>query len=570
LTSIAAAVEILEMYGIDEDRVRPEVASQRDYEMVVLADTLLKEAGRDSLRNTVIAFTYGTSEASVRRRRASVRKKWPEAFERARADADRAIREAREAREAEARAYSEYIGYPAPGAGGDGAVDAAAGGPCGGAEEGASGPVGHDDGAGGFATGAPVLRGRAEPLHESAREQLEDVDEFFGIPSAAITSRGRSIRLEDGSWEKIGYDPKKVALLQALTYNDIEKLISEYEPPERDLGAERIERTLVACLADFQTGKTDLHGGTKELSERAIDILNQWDEELGHYDTIIMADLGDIVEGFGNTESQAQSNDLSMTDQYRVAVRLMYEGLRVLSEHCDTLVYVAVPSNHATFRNGVGAKRKSVNRTDNDWGLVVQEHIMSQVQVHQQYGKFMHVRFVRPADYEVSATVIAPDGTGAGFTHGDQSPSQDRMGQWWAQQGRVAGLDKAHVLFHGHHHNFRITQAGQCAWVICAPSLDNGSSWFTNRSGSISNTGMITVEIGGGRWYNPVLWEPRVGFEDAEGAKPSGLYMLTGKEPSGGAHRGLLNVRDSGVSKLASGSTLHEVTDPVDDLMDRL
>jgi hypothetical protein len=40
-------------------------------------------------------------------------------------------------------------------------------------------------------------------------ERLSDPDEFFGVPKEIITSRGKTVRLPDGSYEKIHYDPSK-------------------------------------------------------------------------------------------------------------------------------------------------------------------------------------------------------------------------------------------------------------------------------------------------------------------------------------------------------------------------
>ena len=46
--------------------------------------------------------------------------------------------------------------------------------------------------------------------------RLDDVDAFFNVPTSIITSRGKSTRLADGSWEKVTYRPQDEALLNAL------------------------------------------------------------------------------------------------------------------------------------------------------------------------------------------------------------------------------------------------------------------------------------------------------------------------------------------------------------------
>lgn len=40
-------------------------------------------------------------------------------------------------------------------------------------------------------------------------ERLGNPDEFFGVPKEIITSRGKTVRLPDGSYEKIHYDPAR-------------------------------------------------------------------------------------------------------------------------------------------------------------------------------------------------------------------------------------------------------------------------------------------------------------------------------------------------------------------------
>jgi predicted phosphodiesterase len=42
-------------------------------------------------------------------------------------------------------------------------------------------------------------------------ERLGNPDEFFGVPKEIITSRGKSVYMPDGSWEKITYDASKTA-----------------------------------------------------------------------------------------------------------------------------------------------------------------------------------------------------------------------------------------------------------------------------------------------------------------------------------------------------------------------
>lgn len=329
------------------------------------------------------------------------------------------------------------------------------------------------------------------------------VDDFFGIPMSVISSRSRTARLEDGSYEKITYDPKALTLLHSLSYEDVEKAVSNYKPKTKP--RPRTGGTLVACAADFQAGKTDMRGGTIELVDRVNAVLSRWSEELDHYDTIILADCGDVIENFTNVVSQAQTNDLSLTDQIRVAQRLMLETLMRLSEKCDRLIYVAVPSNHSAVRTGVGSKNRS-NAPDDDYGLLIQDNIELVLKDRPEYD---HVEFVRPLKWEHSVTVVTDDGTGVAFTHGDMAKNQANLNRWFADMahGHVGQMHLAHILVHGHFHTPAISMSGDCKWIVGAPSIDNGSAWFTNLKGASSPSAMLTFEARNGRVENWKMWE---------------------------------------------------------------
>ena len=331
-----------------------------------------------------------------------------------------------------------------------------------------------------------------------------DVDEFFGIPNSIITSRGKTQRLPDGSYEKVTYNPASMALIEALTYDDVSKAIENYVP-KRSENTSKIDDTLVVCAADFQTGKTSEGGGTVELIGRVLNILDQWARELPFYDTIIMADLGDIIENFTNVVSQSQTNDLSLTDQIRVAQRLLLETLMCLAPKCEHLIYVAVPSNHAAVRSGIGSKNRS-NSPDDDYGLLIQDNIQLAVTGRKE---FEHIEFVSPDKWEEAVTIVLDDGTGIAFTHGDLAGSMSKMSRWFADMSHAhrSSLHLADVLVHGHFHTPSISMSGDCRWIIGAPSIDNGSPWFSNGRGDRSPSAMLTFNVGGHSAYNWKLWE---------------------------------------------------------------
>lgn len=356
-----------------------------------------------------------------------------------------------------------------------------------------------------FNTSEATVRRRRRALRRKGRDDL-DRDAFFDLPVGAITKRGKTVRLADGSYEKIEYRPGALEMEEAkrLSYEDLEAVFREPLLP-KPAPAIHDDDTLVVCLADFQVGKTQSGGGTEDtvrLVRRAIkdiadDILFR-----DPYKRVILADVGDSTEGFWNVASQAQTNDLSLTDQIRVVQRLYAEALRTLAPLCESLYYVAVPSNHCAIRTGPG-KNSRANAPDDDFGIMISKNIED---ILEDREGFEHVEFFRPEKWEEAVTVDAADGTRIGFTHGHLAGTQSKVPGWFRDLafGRRSGLYDARILVHGHWHNFAVSQVGDSRWIVSCPSADRGSDWWTNVSGDSTKPAILTFEARGG---NASSWE---------------------------------------------------------------
>ena len=356
-----------------------------------------------------------------------------------------------------------------------------------------------------FHTSEATVRRRRRALKRKGRDDL-DRDAFFDLPVGAITKRGKTVRLADGSYEKIEYRPGTLEMEEAkrLSYEDLEPVFQEPLLP-KPAPAIHEDDTLVVCLADFQVGKTQSGGGTEDtvrLVRRAIkdiadDILFR-----DPYKRIILADVGDSTEGFWNVAAQAQTNDLSLTDQIRTVQRLYAEALRTLAPLCSSLYYVAVPSNHCAVRTGPG-KNSRANAPDDDFGIMISKNIEDIIEDREG---FEHVQFFRPEKWEEAVTVDAADGTRIGFTHGHLAGSQSKVPNWFRDLafGRRSGLYDARILVHGHWHNFGVRQVGDARWIISCPSADRGSDWWTNVSGDSTKPAILTFEARDG---NASSWE---------------------------------------------------------------
>lgn len=356
-----------------------------------------------------------------------------------------------------------------------------------------------------FNTSEATVRRRRRALKRKGRDELGR-DAFFDLPVGAITKRGKTVRLADGSYEKIEYRPGTLEMEEAkrLSYEDLESVFREPLLP-KPAPAIHEDDTLVVCLADFQVGKTQSGGGTEDtvrLVRRAIkdiadDILFR-----DPYKRIIIADVGDSTEGFWNVASQAQTNDLSLTDQIRTVQRLYAEAVRTLAPLCSSLYYVAVPSNHCAVRTGLG-KNSRANAPEDDFGIMISKNIED---ILEDREGFEHVEFFRPEKWEEAVTVDAADGTRIGFTHGHLAGSQSKVPNWFRDLafGRRSGLYDARILVHGHWHNFGVRQVGDARWIISCPSADRGSDWWTNVSGDSTKPAILTFEARDG---NASSWE---------------------------------------------------------------
>ncbi len=349
-----------------------------------------------------------------------------------------------------------------------------------------------------------VRRHRAKLKRRGAPDMGHDA--FFNdVPVDAILQRGKTIRLPDGSYEKITWKPGTAEMAEAkrVSYEDLNPVFQEPILPKPAKVADAT--TKVVCLADFQIGKGASGGGTEDtvrLVRRALKDIADDIRFRGPYERIILADVGDSTEGFWNVASQAQTNDLSLTDQIRVVQRLYAEALQLLAPLCESLYYVAVPSNHCAVRTGPG-KNSRANAPDDDFGIMISKNIEDIIAGRPGYG---HVTFHRPEKWEEAVTVEAADGTRIGFTHGHLAGQQSKVPSWFKDLafGHRSGLYDARILVHGHWHNFAVSQAGDARWIISCPSADRGSDWWTNLSGDSTKPAILTFEAQGG---NASSWE---------------------------------------------------------------
>lgn len=566
-----------------------DVTGGSDYEAAVLVDTLLRDSGAAHMANTVLGRAFGVSERSVRDRRKAVARRYPEFFDAAARVPGRLVADAWErtagvddapAIPAAAPAGSPVVASPAPSAPGA-ASDAWAVGethvdsgspwfmdevgegtvPPGvtvaahaeSVAPGAGVGLGLAGERGGSNVGAAVGASgvSAEVLADRARRALKEAHDAatelaasrLGVSPDAVSPYRASLRIPemDGSWLKVNIDQTKAALdegervaFESLRA-DMDKYAADYVKHHNTrsvAGAGAYaDGTLVVALADFQTGKADVHGGTVNLYKRVRSVYAQMEAELPHYKTIVAADLGDIIENFMNVGSQRQSNDLNLTDQLEAAISLIWEGLRVLHSKCDNLIYVAVPSNHCEVRTGVGNKNRASSVLSDDYGIHVQRQIRRMAEMRPDvYG---NMSFVCPSDYDAACTVKPDAGDKSvlffehGHVGGGASQAKMRRHVKDMQAGRIAYAHLANIFVHAHYHTPEMYLVGDKTWVVGVSSIDSGSSWFTNATGESAPSAITSFVAKDGMVRDMRLWTPAdgVGLDDAADGARTSLFV---------------------------------------------
>lgn len=298
-----------------------------------------------------------------------------------------------------------------------------------------------------------------------------------------------------GFWNKLNNVRPLATGAASIPTDDLYAAIASWTPAPVTATAVN-GATLVVCAADLQSGKTDYGLKSTDLANRVLASFAKAAEiaSATYFPEIVLADLGDIVENINNTSSQRGTNDLALTEQIRLARRLMLEGIKMLSPLTDSLVYVAVPSNHGSVRLG---PKSPENHVLDDYGIEVAEQLRD---VCSESEKLANVTVRIPAE-SLESLALETSGTTLGFAHGHQAQSADGLGKWWQGQshGRMP-LAAADIALFGHFHSFRVQQSGDSRWLMVGPSSDSGSSWFTNKTGESSQSGMLSFVTSNGQW----------------------------------------------------------------------
>jgi hypothetical protein len=252
------------------------------------------------------------------------------------------------------------------------------------------------------------------------------------------------------------------------------------------------ESSVVICWADVQTGKVDHLGGLQELLER-LDTKRGYLERYlkqHHFDHIIVADCGDIIEGFDNFPAQSRTSSLSLMDQIGVASTEFWKTIKLCTQFAAVDV-LSIPSNHCAWRR---AGKNLAGKVTDDWGLAISKELERR---NEDAG--LPVTFHRADEWQETLQFDVR-GTRLGLAHGHQVNNPDQIKNWWAKMTHAGVLD-CHVLLTGHFHFASLRpvgkdhSTGRSRWHIQAPTLDNGSSWVRNKFGEDGDPALAVFQI---------------------------------------------------------------------------
>ena len=325
---------------------------------------------------------------------------------------------------------------------------------------------------------------------------------------------GDSIRVN--SWEgpsaegTVLYHQYKAQIRRRTTTKiDVDELVAQIskwkKPKQAGLPAEG--SCFIVCAADWQIGG---RGGTEAAIARVMtalpEIVTRAKQAVKNgADTLLVASLGDIVEGFNTSyANQPFTIDATLSEQARVARHLMKELLKALVPLFRRVIVAGVRGNH-------GQKSKESTPEDN----VDLDYLEGVMESCRESAWGNHIEWLFPEPDVASQVFVEVAGTYLVLAHGDEwRGSADKGPQWWKNTAfqRHANLDLAHFLLLGHRHHFRWQECGEDRWLVQCPAMDGGSRWFADGGGEKAKPGILVFNTQGGRWWDSHICAPTEGM----------------------------------------------------------
>lgn len=275
--------------------------------------------------------------------------------------------------------------------------------------------------------------------------------------------------------------------------------------PIKTLISNGLGQAFVVNYADLQIGKIDDEGGSDETVARFLKLTDEAVLRLKNLrktgviiDEIVISWMGDCIEGLSSQNGRlAFRQDLAPTQQIRLLRRLMVHAIKIFAPLSSKILVITIPGNHDD------SQRIVVTNHDDDFATEAASSVADQLSENPE--AFGHIRFMYP---QHDRTTVTADicGTIIGFAHGHQT--KGKAFTWWANMAHgMQPIGEATILVTAHFHHFLSQRPGLKWWLQC-PALDNGSRWWTEKTGARSKAGLLTFTAGNGEIENiEVLWD---------------------------------------------------------------
>jgi hypothetical protein len=264
------------------------------------------------------------------------------------------------------------------------------------------------------------------------------------------------------------------------------------------------DKALVVMLSDFQIGKVDSRGNTEDLLARIFAAYDQLEARVkrGKFAQVIIAEMGDVIEGFYNKADQQQvySNSHSIMNQVDLAISVTWELIKRLRNYSE-LSYATVASNHCQWRI---SKQQVGNPGEDDWGIVIAKQL---ARLAKETDTQLKVLIPNPHDESLAVDVFGDQFHVLGLWHGHQASRPEGIPDWWTKQAfGQQPVSAATIGLTGHFHHLRVQELGQShnggsRFWIQGRTMDNGSNWYRLNSGSDSQAGITCFELEKGKHF---------------------------------------------------------------------
>ncbi len=256
----------------------------------------------------------------------------------------------------------------------------------------------------------------------------------------------------------------------------------------------------IVAIGDTQFGKMDGDGlegtikrviaSTEAAAERLVEL-----QVAGHLpETVYICWLGDCIEGFvSQGGANAWRTPTTLTEQVRIARRLMLHMIDTFRELVPRVVLASIPGNHDESVRFAGGK---ITRFDDSWAIEAAVAVDDAMKMNPEaYG---NVSVVVPGRDELTLT-LDMGGTIVGLAHGHQIPS-GKGHEWWGKQAHgLQPIGEATLLLTAHLHHLVVWQGGAKTWMQI-PAMESESTWWRHRTGQVAPSGVVTLLVADGDW----------------------------------------------------------------------